>query len=70
MSEFSGDRDGERPASFWTTYGPPIWRIALLLVLLVMLVALRRPCAEGVAGFVGNFGPPPSATPTDAGARR
>jgi hypothetical protein len=46
------------------TYGPYLFRIGLLLVLLVMLLVLRGPCSQGVASFFDNFAPP-----VDAGAR-
>jgi hypothetical protein len=58
--------DDEKPPPWYKTYGPPLWRIAFLVVLLVALIVLRKPCSEGVAGFIGNFGPPAA----DAGARR
>jgi hypothetical protein len=54
----------ERKPGWLATYGQPLWRILILLVMLVGIVLLRKPCSEGVAGFIGNFGPPPE----DAGA--
>jgi hypothetical protein len=36
-------------------------RIAMFATLLVMVLALGRPCASGVAGFVDSFSPPPDA---------
>lgn len=49
-------------------------RIAMFATLLVMVLALGRPCASGVAGFVDGFSPPPdggaapaSATPATEG---
>ncbi|HEY3354235.1 MAG TPA: hypothetical protein VGQ83_13360 [Polyangia bacterium] len=56
--------DDEKQPSWLKTYGSSLWRIVFLLVLLLSLILLRKPCAEGMAGFVGNFG-----TPVDAGAR-
>jgi len=41
-------------------------RIGLFGTLLVMLLALGRPCASGVAGFVDSFSPPPDAAPPAA----
>jgi len=38
-------------------------RIAMLLVMLVAMIALGRPCADGVARFMGGFDPPPDAAP-------
>ncbi len=36
-------------------------RIAMLVLLLVCIVVLGRPCASGVAGFVDSFSPGPDA---------
>ena len=41
-------------------------RIGLFATLLVMIIALGRPCASGVAGFVDSFSPPPDAAPPAA----
>jgi hypothetical protein len=38
-------------------------RIGMFATLLVCIVALGRPCADGVAGFVESFSPPPDASP-------
>jgi hypothetical protein len=63
------DDDDRRPG-WLSTYGSPLFRILLLVALLVALVVLRKPCADGVAGFVGNFGPSPAGQPTrDGGVR-
>jgi len=60
----------DRSGSWYSTYGGPLFRIVILVALLVALVVLRKPCADGVAGFVGNFGQPGSqAGPRDGGAR-
>jgi hypothetical protein len=64
MTSMLGPGGDEQRVPWFKTYGPAIWRIAILFTLLVALVALRRPCAEGVAGFIGNFG-----AHADAGVR-
>jgi hypothetical protein len=57
-----------RGPSWLSTYGSPLFRIGILLVLLVGLVLLRKPCADGMAGFVGNFGQPVGqVAPRDGG---
>jgi len=54
--------------SWLSTYGSSLFRVAILVVLLAALVVLRKPCADGMAGFVGNFGQPPvKAAPRDGG---
>lgn len=35
-----------------------IIRIAMFATLLVAVIALRKPCSEGMAGFVDSFSPP------------
>jgi hypothetical protein len=62
---------GDKKPSWLSTYGSPLWRIALLLALLAALIILRKPCADGVAGFVGNFGQPVASPATrDGGMSR
>jgi hypothetical protein len=41
-------------------------RVGLFATLLVMIIALGRPCASGVAGFVDGFSPPADAGPPAA----
>ena len=63
------DDDDKRP-TWLTTYGSALWRIVLLVALLAALIVLRKPCADGVAGFVGNFGQPAGSPATrDGGVR-
>jgi hypothetical protein len=38
-------------------------RIGMFATLLVLILVLGRPCADGVAGFVDSFSPPPDAAP-------
>lgn len=38
-------------------------RIAMFATLLVLVIVLGRPCAEGTATFVQSFSPPPDAAP-------
>jgi hypothetical protein len=59
--------DDDRKPSWLSTYGSPLWRILMLLALLAALVVLRKPCSDGVAGFVGNFGRPPGSQPIGDG---
>ncbi|MBI5479368.1 MAG: hypothetical protein HY906_10955 [Deltaproteobacteria bacterium] len=62
--------DSDKKPSWLSTYGSPLWRIVLLVALLAGLIVLRKPCADGVAGFVGNFGQPPaSQAARDGGGR-
>lgn len=59
--------DSARKPGWMSTYGSSLFRIAILLVLLLGLVVLRKPCADGMAGFIGNFGQPSGpAGPRDA----
>jgi hypothetical protein len=63
------DESDHQPSRL-STYGSPLFRVALLIALLAALVIFRKPCADGVAGFVGNFGQPAGqAVPRDAAAR-
>jgi hypothetical protein len=62
--------DAEKRPSWLSTYGSPLWRIVFLVALLAALVVLRKPCAEGMAGFVGNFGQPVGAAAPRDGAVR
>lgn len=41
-------------------------RIGLFGTLLVFVVVMGRPCADGMAGFVESFSPPPDAAPAAA----
>lgn len=41
-------------------------RIGLFVTLLIFVVVMGRPCADGVAGFVESFSPPPDAAPAAA----
>lgn len=43
--------------------GREIIRILMFGTMLVALVVLQKPCADGVAHFVGAFAPPPDAGP-------
>jgi len=62
---------GEKKPSWLSTYGSPLWRILLLVALLAALIILRKPCSDGVAGFVGNFGQPVAGPVTrDGGVPR
>jgi hypothetical protein len=63
-------RDDDRQQSWLSTYGSTLFRACILVVLLVALIVLRKPCADGVAGFVGNFGEPTRAAPRDGGPVR
>jgi hypothetical protein len=45
---------------------PDLVRIGMFATLLVCLIALGRPCADGMAGFVESFSPPPDAAPAAA----
>jgi hypothetical protein len=65
--EFVLREDVHRKPSWLSTYGSPLGRIVLLVVLLAALIVLRKPCAEGVAGFVGNFGQAPRSRATQDG---
>lgn len=38
-------------------------RIGMFATLLVCVLVLGRPCADGMAGFVDSFNPPPDAAP-------
>lgn len=38
-------------------------RIGLFGTLLAFVVVMGRPCADGMAGFVESFSPPPDAAP-------
>lgn len=40
-----------------------IIRIGMVATLLVVIVVLGRPCAEGMSRFVESFAPPPDAGP-------
>lgn len=40
-----------------------ILRIGMVATLLVVVVVLGRPCAEGMAQFVESYAPPPDAGP-------
>ena len=40
-----------------------ILRIGMVATLLVVIVVLGRPCADGMARFVESFAPPPDAGP-------
>jgi hypothetical protein len=42
---------------------PDLVRIGMFATLLVCVIALGRPCADGMAGFVESFSPPPDAAP-------
>ena len=58
----------DRKTGWLSAYGSSLFRILILAALLAALVILRKPCADGVAGFVGNFGQPAGkAAPRDAG---
>jgi hypothetical protein len=37
---------------------PEIIRIAMFAALLVAVIVLRKPCSDGMAGFVDSFSPP------------
>ena len=41
-------------------------RIGLFGTLLAFVVLMGRPCADGMAGFVESFSPPPDAAPAAA----
>jgi hypothetical protein len=41
-------------------------RIGLFGTLLAFVVVMGRPCADGMAGFVESFSPPPDAAPAPA----
>jgi len=43
-------------------------RIGMVATLLICILALGRPCADGMAGFVDSFSPPPDAAPAAAPA--
>jgi hypothetical protein len=62
-------RDGEvprLPRGPWLRLGGgQLYRIGSVALLLVAVVALRRPCADGVASFIGSFDPPPDAGPAE-----
>ena len=62
--------DSDHKPSWLSTYGSPLFRIALLVALLAALIVFRKPCADGVAGFVGNFGQPASQTASRDAAPR
>lgn len=40
-----------------------LFRIGMVAVLLLCVLALGQPCADSVAGFVDSFAPPPDAAP-------
>ena len=46
----------EAPPNWFATYGAPLWRALVLVLLLVALLVLRKPCSDGVAAFVTSFG--------------
>jgi hypothetical protein len=45
--------------------GPDLVRIGLVATLLVFVIVMGRPCADGMAGFVDSFSPPPDAAPAE-----
>jgi hypothetical protein len=62
-----GRRDDEvprLPRGRWMKLdGPQLFRIGMIAILFVFVIVMRRPCADGVAGFVKQFDPPPDAAP-------
>jgi hypothetical protein len=40
-----------------------VFRIGMIGILLIAVIGLRKPCADGMASFIGNFAPPPDAAP-------
>lgn len=52
-----------RRRSWWRFITADLFRIAFLVTMLVALIALRKPCSEGVAQFFETFDPPPDAAP-------
>jgi hypothetical protein len=63
------DRDGEVPrlprGPLLRLSAPALFRIGMIAIVLVAVIALRRPCADGVASFVTTMdapdaGPPPA----------
>lgn len=55
-----------RRRSWWRFITADLFRIAFLVTMLVALIALRKPCSEGVAQFFETFDPPPDAAPAAA----
>jgi hypothetical protein len=61
------ERDGEVPrlprGPLVKLSGPALMRIGMIAIVLLAVIGLRRPCADGVAGFISGFDAP------DAGPR-
>ena len=49
--------------------GADLVRVGMFATLLVCVVVLGRPCADGVAGFVDGFSPHPDAAPAGPAIR-
>jgi hypothetical protein len=43
-----------------------LFRIGFLLVMLVAIISMRKPCSQGVAGFFGQFELAPDAATSGA----
>lgn len=74
MSDAAGrgpaDREGEIPrlprGPLVKLSGPALVRIGMVAVVLLAVIGLRRPCADGVASFISGFDAPdagPAAAP-------
>jgi hypothetical protein len=65
-----GDRDGEVTrlprGPLVRLDGPALFRIAMVAIALVAILGLRKPCSDGMAGFVTGFDAPPDAAPAAA----
>ncbi|HEU5060888.1 MAG TPA: hypothetical protein VFU21_30365 [Kofleriaceae bacterium] len=47
-----------------------IIRIGMVATVLVVVIVLGRPCADGIARFVESYAPPPDAGPASAPAMK
>lgn len=62
------ERDGDVPKLprgrwFGTIRTVEIIRIGMVATVLVVVVVLGRPCADGISRFVESYAPPPDAGP-------
>lgn len=64
------ERDGDVPKLprgrwFGTIRTVEIIRIGMVATVLVVVVVLGRPCADGISRFVESYAPPPDAGPPE-----
>ena len=59
----AGDEDVKLPRGKWfgNLRGIEIIRIGMVATVLVVVIMLGRPCADGMARFIESYAPPPDA---------